>query len=130
MASTYVRLRSVLCCLSLLVLMTACQSRTHTVRYEISGTPYKISISYVNGTGASEQRDVYGSWSVEYRVKTWSYTGISVFNPNASGTITCRMFVDGILVQEAESVGGYKWARCDGLAGITGATPTPQTGAP
>jgi hypothetical protein len=108
------------------VLLVACEQRTHTVRYEVGGSGARISVSYINGTGATEQRDLQGSWRQQYQAQTWAYMGVSVFNANSSGTIFCRMYVDNVLIQEAESVGGYKWASCNGLAGITGATPTPK----
>jgi|GEM_PF-4330853 len=108
-------------CCALLLLLTACETRAHSVRYQISGSAKKIAISYINGTGATEQRDVSSGWATTYNVKTWQYVGVTVFNATLDGSVTCRLYVDGVLIQHAESVGGLKWASCGGLAGITGA---------
>jgi hypothetical protein len=112
--------------LLLALLLSGCDREMHSVRYEISGTPSTVSLSYENATGGSEQRDVHPPWTLSFQTLTWEHIGITVFNPNFSGSVTCRLYVDGRLIQEATSEGGFKWATCDGLAGVTNEpTPTP-----
>ncbi len=106
-----------------LLLLAGCEQRTHTIRYEVSGTARTIAVSYVNRTGATEQRDVAGSWSTQHSSTTWSHVAVTAFNPTDKGTVSCKLYVDGKLIQQATSAGGFKWAHCGTLAGI-GATPT------
>lgn len=108
------------------LLLGGCAQTTHAVRYEVSGSASPIAISYINATGATEQRNVSGRWSVQYQVKTWTYISVSAFNPTPAGTIRCRVYVDGLLLQAGESIGGYKWVGCGGLASIANGTVTPQ----
>jgi len=108
------------------LLLSACERRVHTVRYEVSGTAERIAISYQNDTGATEQRDVRGVWQLTLQVETGEYVGVSAFNPTLEGTVSCRVLVDGIVMQRATSEGGFKTASCGGLAGLTNATPTPR----
>lgn len=107
------------------VLLAGCERREHKVRYEVRGTAADIAISYRNATGATEQRDVRAGWVMEFSVLTGSYVGVTAFNKTGGGTVICRLLVDGVVVQKAESVGGYKLVGCDQLAGLTAPTPTP-----
>lgn len=111
---------------SILLLLAGCGSNNnHHVRYEVSGTASRITINYTNASGVTEQKEVQGSWKADYWVKTWSFVTVNAFNPTASGKISCRMYIDDVLVQRSESEGGYQWATCSDLAGATNLTPTP-----
>lgn len=115
-----------LICATLLLLLTACEQETHTIRYEVSGSTSNAHLSYKNESGGTEQIEVIPPWSMDFTAQTWTHVAITAFNGRPSGTVSCRLFFDGELVQEAESVGGYKWAHCGGLAGIVGEEATPQ----
>jgi predicted small secreted protein len=118
------RLCAALFCAALL--LSACETRMHRVRYEVDGTAETIAVSYINETGATEQRDVHGPWSAEYELDTWSFVGVSAFNATFEGTVACRLYVDGMLIQRADSEGGFKLASCNTLAGVENTTPTPE----
>jgi hypothetical protein len=112
--------------LLLLLLVGGCAPESHTVTYQVEGSAAKIAISYVNETGATEQRDLAGPWSASFTTTTWRYVGVSVFNPTLEGSVTCRLYVDSVLIQEATSTGAWKVASCGALAGVRAATPTPH----
>ncbi|MEM8533892.1 MAG: MmpS family transport accessory protein, partial [Chloroflexota bacterium] len=96
----------ILICASLVLLLTACDQETHTIRYEVSGSTSNAHLSYQNESGGTEQVEVIPPWSMDFTAQTWSHVAITAFNGRASGTVSCRLFFDGELVQEAESVGG------------------------
>lgn len=108
-----------------LSLLTGCERRTHTVRYEVGGNAAQVALTYRNASGASEQRDDQPPWSIEFAAETGAYLAVTAFNKTNSGTVSCKLYVDGRLVQEASSEGGYKLARCSALAGLEPPTPTP-----
>ncbi|NJN17666.1 MAG: hypothetical protein HC822_16020 [Oscillochloris sp.] len=108
----------------LLVLLSSCERRSHEVRYVVTGTATRIGVTYVNASGGQEQRDVTTGWDTRFTVETWERVVLTVFNKSTAGTVGCKLYVDGRLVQEAESEGGFTFARCAALAGAE-PTPTP-----
>lgn len=105
-----------------LLLLAACEVRTVNVRYEVSGTAATINVTYRNATGAVEQRDVQGSWSYELQTKQGQLVTLRVTNRTASGTVACRVLVDGVVLKEGESEGAWKFVDCSGLIPL----PTPE----
>lgn len=112
--------------LLLVLLISGCTVESHTVTYEVQGSAATIAISYSNASGATEQRDISANWSTSFTTTTWQHVHITAFNPTLSESVTCRLFVDGVLIQEASSTGTWKLASCGTLAGVTAATSTPQ----
>ena len=108
----------------LLLLVGGCTVRSHTVTYQVMGSAERIAISYHNASGATEQRDITGHWSTSFTTTTWQHVSITAFNPTLAGSVTCRLVVDGVVIQEATSTGAWKVASCSTLAGVTAATPT------
>lgn len=103
----------------------------HTVTYKVEGTTNMASITYSNSQGdTSQQSDI----DVPIRRKdtsTWSQSDggygirlngmesgdflyISAQNSKDSGSITCIIEVDGIVVKTNTSRGGYTIATCSG----------------
>lgn len=105
--------------------LAGCEARSHTVTYQVGGSAPTVAVSYVNATGATEQRDVRGGWSASFTATTWAHVRVTAFNPTPGGSVSCRLYVDGVLVQAATSEGAWKLASCGALAGVTGTTPTP-----
>lgn len=113
------------CCVGL-VLLAACQAHTYNVRYEVSGTASTIRATYTNATGATEQRDVQGSWSLDLQVDAGKFLILRAVNPTAEGTVRCRLLIDGQVFKEGESTGGFKFVDCSGMLPL----PTPLPTAP
>jgi hypothetical protein len=111
-------------CLALLAL-TACQKTSHTVRYEVDGTVAPVRVTYRNATGAMEEKaGITPPWSLEFSAETLDPLHVRVFNPNESGTVRCRILIDGEVFQEGESTGRLTTASCAGLVPLD-PTPTP-----
>ncbi|MFJ1767433.1 MmpS family transport accessory protein [Amycolatopsis sp. NPDC088138] len=91
--------------------------RPVTIRYEVSGdAPYVADLEYVSEFGdygdARHELVVSGvpvPWSFEVRA-TRSRDGVELVGRAPSGTLTCRVFVDGRLAKEAAG----KTADCGG----------------
>jgi hypothetical protein len=108
------------------MLLAGCAKTPHTVRYEVGGTAGTLALTYRNATGGTEQRDVAPPWSAEFQTQGVTPVSITAFNKTREGRVTCRVLVDGKVIQEATSEGGFKLVRCNGLAGVLKApTPTP-----
>jgi hypothetical protein len=89
-----------------------CPGEPVQVIYGIGGTARRASLTYHNATGAIEQN---GSVNPHPAIKFCSaapFFSISAQNEGAAGTISCTIAVDGELVSQAESSGGYAIASC------------------
>lgn len=105
--------------------LAGCERRPVMVRYEVGGTAATVGLTYRNAMGGSEQRDVTPPWSFNLSAQTGALVEITAFNKTREGTVVCQLFVDDVLVRQAESVGAFKRVRCGALAGLTNATPNP-----
>lgn len=108
--------------LGMLLLLAACEVKTVDVRYEVGGTAAEMNVTYRNASGAVEQRDVQGSWSYDFQAKQGSLVTLRAANKTTSGTVTCRVLIDGVVFQEGESEGAWKFVDCSGLIPL----PTPE----
>jgi hypothetical protein len=104
------------------LLLGACEVKDVNVRYEVGGTAAEINVTYRNETGAVEQRDVQGSWSYEFQSKQGQLVTLRAANRTSSGTVTCRVLIDGVVLKEGESEGAWKFVDCSGLIPL----PTPE----
>ncbi|RKT87439.1 membrane protein [Saccharopolyspora antimicrobica] len=88
------------------------------VRYEVDGTGTALTINYstANGGGFSSESvtDARLPWSVEVPVNPEGFTSYDLMasNDENGGTITCRILVNGQVVQEATSKGPYQMVMC------------------
>jgi len=107
-----------------LLLLLACEAQTHTIRYEVGGTAPQIAITYRNASGATEQRDVQTAWSYEFQAQSGTLLTLRAVNKTSTGTVRCRVLIDGQVFKEGESEGAYKIVDCSGV--IPFPTPTPK----
>jgi hypothetical protein len=114
----------VACLLISLALLAACQVKTVNVRYEVGGTAATIAVTYRNATGATEQRDVQGTWSYEFQAKQGEVIVLRAANKTTEGTVTCRVLVDGQVFKEGQSEGAWKFVDCSGIIPLP--TPVPK----
>lgn len=103
--------------------LVGCEKKTHTVQYEVGGTADSMSIRYRNESRATESIDVSGTWTKSFTAESYYPLSLNVQNRGGSGTVTCRILVDGVLLSEGQSEGERKGVRCSGMP--VPPTPTP-----
>ncbi len=94
------------------------RSAAAQVRYELSGTGGAVDITITNATGATEQKTVTLPWSLNFPAKAGTFVYLSAQNGGlSSASTTCKILVDGVVIQEATASGEYKIAGCSGAVG-------------
>ena len=94
---------------------------THTVTYQADGagtTSGMFTFEAPTGTqqavAALPLRTAAGGAVTFDGLKSGAFVYLSVQNQNAAGSVTCRILVDGAVVSENTSTGGYVIATCQG----------------
>ena len=83
------------------------------VAYIIEGTAAKASVTYVNDLGGMEQiAEVTLPYEKNVTVNYGTPLSIVAQNLSDSGTITCKIIIDGKEVKSATSEGGYVVVSC------------------
>lgn len=72
-----------------------------------------LSLTALN-IDALQKNMVAVPWSLKFKGKTGKFVYISAQNQFSSGTVKCEILLDGKVVKEAESEGGYVIASCSG----------------
>jgi hypothetical protein len=103
---------------------TGSSSRGHTVTYKVEGTTTQASITYENANGdTSQQSDIDvpltrqsdgGHGIVLNGMRRGAFLYISAQNSKRSGSVTCIIEVDGVVVETNTSYGGFTIATCSG----------------
>lgn len=94
----------------------------YNVTYTVRGDTRDASLTYANITGATEQRPLGNKgalfndrpWSMSFPANVGQFLYLSVQNLHDHGTIICEITVNGKMIQQAESKGGYAVATCSG----------------
>ncbi|WP_104086303.1 hypothetical protein [Arthrobacter sp. GMC3] len=97
---------------------------THTVLYEVEGTAKgaDLTLETLNGTSQLSGKAVplanktSGKRGMTLEMPAGSFVYISAQNTGSSGTISCKITVDGVVVAHNSSSGGYTIATCTGKA--------------
>lgn len=106
-------------------------SNSHTVTYKVEGSTTLADITYSNSQGDTTQqsdvkvplrREDSSTWSQPdggfgvrlSGMQSGDFLYISAQNGRDSGSITCKIEVDGIVVKTNTSLGGYTIATCSG----------------
>jgi hypothetical protein len=94
-------------------------STTHTVVYEVaadtaygSGRTGTVTMQTANGT--SQSTTPLPATFSGGTFNTGDFAYVSVQNGQGLGSVTCRITVDGVVVSENTSSGGYTIATCQG----------------
>ncbi|VXC66875.1 Flagellar hook-associated protein flgK [Arthrobacter sp. 9V] len=95
---------------------------TVEVLYEVEGTAGGVDVTLqstsgtvqLNGKAVPLANRTTGTRGITYTMNRGSFTYISAQNNGASGTVTCRITVDGTVVSTNTSSGGYAIASCSG----------------
>ena len=103
--------------------LVGCEKMTHSVQYEVGGTADAMTVRYRNETRATESLDVDGVWTKSFVIESYYPLSLNVHNRTGSGTVSCRILVDGVVLSEGQSEGGRKGVRCSGMP--VPPTPTP-----
>jgi hypothetical protein len=85
-------------------------------RYEITGPATGASLTYTNASGGIQQNDVSLPWNTSFSARPGQFLSISAQKKGTGGTITCRITVDGVEIQQASSNAEYGIASCSGSA--------------
>lgn len=87
------------------------------VIYEVTGFASSVSLTYENESGNTEQRT---SARLPYRktmyVEPGAFLYLSAQNNTGSGTLECKIIVNGQVVETATSSGEFAIATCSGSA--------------
>jgi hypothetical protein len=89
-----------------------------TVEYQVDGSATSASLTYQNPTGVA-QTDASLPTSLPYpqgQFHAGDFVYVSAQNSGASGTTTCRILVDGVVISQNTASGAYTIATCSGSA--------------
>jgi hypothetical protein len=77
-----------------------------------------ITIQTPNGSSQAEtnlpMKNQAGGTGLTYTFSPGAFVYLSVQNQDAAGSVTCRITVDGVVISENTSTGGYTIATCQG----------------
>jgi hypothetical protein len=90
-------------------------SKSHHVRYALDGTASEAQITIQNSAGGTEQHTVSVPWSKEFEAPGGSFVYLSGQN-QGSGRLKAAIYVDGVLLQEAETTEQFGIASVSGTA--------------
>lgn len=83
----------------------------HLVKYEVQSR-FGASLTYMVGGGTEQREAGAGVRSVRFAGWPGDFLYLSAQNVERQGRVTCRIYVDGKLAQEATSSGAYVIATC------------------
>ncbi|WP_426303153.1 hypothetical protein [Arthrobacter sp. R-11] len=103
---------------------TSAYSSTVTVLYEVEGTATGADVTLGSATGTVQgtgkavplTNKTTGKRGLTFMMPRGHFVYLSAQNTGGSGTITCRITVDGEIVSTNTSSGGYSIASCSGSA--------------
>jgi len=75
--------------------------------YFVSGTADLAHVTYTNGTGGTEQRDIGVPWTTEISAAPRTHLYISAQNKSDTGTVIVEIYIEGQGKKQAESSGAY-----------------------
>jgi hypothetical protein len=82
--------------------------------YQMSGSARAASLTYQNATGDTEQKDVSMPWTMAFDAQSGAFLYLSGQNKGESGSVTCSILVNNVVVKTSTSEGAYKIASCSG----------------
>jgi hypothetical protein len=84
------------------------------VYYQVSGTTSSASVTYRTSSGTSQAK-VRVPWSNKISdLKPGAFLYVSAQNETKSGSVSCRIVVDGVIISENTSSGAFKVVSCEG----------------
>lgn len=90
-------------------------SKTHDVRYEVTGSAQSVDLTYTNDTGGtSQQSAVPLPWSYSFKGDTLAFVDVSAQNTGETGTVIATIYRDGEMWKTSTSEGAYVIASASG----------------
>lgn len=94
------------------------------VVYEVEGTAEAIDITYETPSGTAQQsglkvplsRNGGSERGISLTMSRGDFVYISAQNKGPSGTVTCKISVDGVVISKVTSTGAYTIAQCSSTA--------------
>jgi len=85
-------------------------SKFYGVKYDVTSTVSRVSVSYINETGEiNNESDVPVPWSYSFRGRTGNDVSVYAYIPKDTfGTITVTIYKDGKVFRTATSSGTWK----------------------
>ncbi len=90
------------------------------VTYRVTGTASRVSLTYKNASGGSQQETAFLPWHLAVTVPVGTFLILLAQNQGASGTVDARIYVDTELVQTSSSSVPYGIATVSGAVGSMG----------
>jgi hypothetical protein len=90
---------------------------TYSVTYKVTGTASRVSLTYENAQGGTEQTSARIPWDKSFTTGRGNFLYISAQNKGEIGSVTCQIWVDGVKWRESTSYGAYAITTCSGRAG-------------
>lgn len=92
----------------------AAATTPHDITYRISGTARTVDLTYRNANDSTDQQQ---NKSIPWKMSFTAYRGQSLYvsaqNLGETGTVTCELVVDGVVVKAAESSGPQVVVTCN-----------------
>ena len=90
-------------------------TRTHDVRYEVTGSAQAVDITYTNESGGTSQlSDVSVPWSVSFTGDALDLVSVMAQNKGEAGSVTTTIYRDGESWKTSTSEGAYVVASASG----------------
>lgn len=97
-----------------ILLLTSC-TKEKSYTYEVTGTSGSYSVTLQNSDDNTQQwASVGNGWTYKWSQKGTRWLYLSAQNNNSSGNVTVRILINGKIVAENTSVGGYTIATVSG----------------
>lgn len=98
---------------------TATEQTEFDIIYRVltSDQRHDISLTYQNASGNTEQQELRterGIWTYVFKAAPGDFLYLSVQNGQDSGSVSCRIEIDGEVAESADSTGGFVIASCSG----------------
>lgn len=91
---------------------------SYNVVYRVKGTAQLVDVTMRNQTGNTEQiSNVKVPNAQEYTMERGDFVYISAQNQGETGSVTCEIEVNGVVVETATSTGEFVIATCSGSVG-------------
>lgn len=90
------------------------KSVTSEVHYEITGSAKRVSVTLSNADGGTEQSVHNVPWSKKYTMSKGEFAYISAQNEGETGSVKCKIYINGVEWKKSESSGAYVIASCSG----------------
>jgi len=87
-----------------------------SVTYKVTGSARSASLTYKNATGGTEQANVDLPWTLRFDAESGSSVYLSAQKRDEFGKLEAKIYIDGDLLQKADSSSPYAIASVSGVA--------------